>query len=125
MRIKQTSRLLLGVAAVVFLALSGTAASRTSQRSVYQPPQRYYLALGDSMAYGFQPTKANKPPSVFNTGYVHVFAARLRKLSSNIQVVNYGCPGESTVTFARGGCDWLEHGGKLHVAFRGSQLEDF
>src|SRR5262249_55511887 len=39
-----------------------------------------------------------------------------------IQVVNYGCPGESTVTFVRGGCDWLKGGGKLHDAFRGPQL---
>jgi lysophospholipase L1-like esterase len=75
------------------------------------------------MAYGFQPTKANAPPSAVKTGYVDLFAARLRKLSPRIHVVNYGCPGESTVTFARGGCDWLQHGGKLHNAFRGSQLE--
>jgi lysophospholipase L1-like esterase len=115
--------LLLAPTVAVLLALSGTAASGTSQRSVYQSPQSYYLALGDSMAYGFQPTKANAPPSAFNTGYVGVFAARLRKLSAKIKVVNYGCPGESTATFARGGCDWLKQGGKLHDAFRGSQLK--
>jgi hypothetical protein len=77
------------------------------------------------MAYGFQPTKA-KPgarPSDFDTGYVDLFAARLRKLAPKIQVVNYGCPGESTVTFARGGCPALADGIKLHNAFRGSQLE--
>jgi lysophospholipase L1-like esterase len=50
-------------------------------------------------------------------------AARLRQLSPNIQVVNYGCPGESTVTFTRGGCPWLAEGRKLHDAFKGSQLE--
>ena len=85
---------------------------------MYQPPQSYYLALGDSIAYGFQPTKA-KPgarPSAFDTGYVDVFAARLRKLSPKIQVVNYGCPGESTVTFTRGGCPTLADGVKLHDA---------
>jgi lysophospholipase L1-like esterase len=88
-------------------------------------PQSYYLALGDSMTYGFQPDKANPrtPPSAFDTGYVDVFAARLRKLSPKIQVVNYGCPGETTVTFTRGGCPWLGEGQKLHDAFRGSQLE--
>jgi lysophospholipase L1-like esterase len=87
-------------------------------------PRSYYLALGDSITYGFQPDKADgAPPSAFDTGYVDVFAARLRKLSSKIQVVNYGCPGESTVTFTRGGCPWLAEGMKLHDAFRGSQLE--
>jgi lysophospholipase L1-like esterase len=118
-----THTLLLAPVVAVLLTLSGTAASGTSARPVYQPPQGYYLALGDSMTYGFQPTKANAPPSALRTGYVDVFAARLRKLSPTVKVVNYGCPGESTVTFLRGGCDWLKHGGKLHNRFRGSQLE--
>jgi len=109
----------------VVSALPGTAAivSRdASPRPVYRLPQSYYLALGDSIAYGLQPDKGTRP-SAFHTGYVDVFAARLRKLSPKIQVVNYGCPGESTVTFTRGGCDWLAEGNKLHDAFRGSQLE--
>ena len=115
--------LLLAMAIPVVLALAGTATSGTSQRPVYQPPQSYYLALGDSMTYGFQPTKA-KPgarPSDFKTGYVDLFAARLRKLSPKIDVVNYGCPGESTVTFTRGG--WRCDGFKLHDTFRGPQLK--
>ena len=104
------------------LALAGT------ERPAGRSPAAYYLALGDSMAFGFQPTKATKPPSkldpaAFRTGYVDVFAAQLRKLSPTIRVINYGCPGETTVTFAKGGCDWLKGGGKLHNAFRGSQLK--
>jgi lysophospholipase L1-like esterase len=113
------------MAAVALLALPVTATSATSPKPVYQPPQSYYLALGDSMTYGFQPTKA-KPgakPSDFNTGYVDVFAAKLRKLAPNIDVVNYGCPGESTVTFVRGGCPAFKDGIRLHDAFRGSQLK--
>ena len=47
----------LGFAAAVGVALPGTAANSSSPRPVYQAPQSYYLALGDSMAYGFQPTK--------------------------------------------------------------------
>ncbi len=88
-------------------------------------PGSYYLALGDSIAYGFQPDKANAGarPSDFDTGYVDLFAAQLRKLSPKIQVVNYGCPGETTVTFTRGGCPWLAEGNKLHDTFRGSQLK--
>jgi lysophospholipase L1-like esterase len=112
-------------ASIMVLALPSTAAVASQfSRPVYQPPQNYYLALGDSLAYGFQPTK--KPgarPSAFNTGYVDVFAAHLRKLSPGIQVVNYGCPGESTVTFTRGGCPAFADGFKLHDAFRGPQLE--
>jgi lysophospholipase L1-like esterase len=119
---------LIGTATVLLAlgmtALLGTAAVVSgSSRPGYQQPQRYYLALGDSIAYGFQPTK--KPgaaPSAFNTGYVDLFAARLRKLSPRIQVVNYGCPGESTVSFTRSRCPGLSDGFKLHDPFRGSQL---
>jgi lysophospholipase L1-like esterase len=101
------------------------AASGTSPQAVYRAPQSYYLALGDSIAYGFQPdkAKAGARPSDFHTGYVDFFAARLRKLSPKIQVVNYGCPGESSVTFTRGGCPALADGIKLHNPFRGSQLK--
>src|SRR5688572_27000022 len=105
-----TERLrLLGAAIAVSVAAAVLGvASGAAPKVVDQLPKRYYLALGDSMAYGFQPTKANATrPSAFNTGYVDVFAARLRKLSPKIRVVNYGCPGESSVTFTRGGCPTL------------------
>ena len=77
------------------------------------------------MAYGFQPGKARRglPPSGFNTGYVDRFGARLRGLAPGIPVVNYGCPGESIVTFVKGGCPWLAEGNRLHNSFRGSQLD--
>jgi lysophospholipase L1-like esterase len=123
MKFTPTHTLLLIPVVAVLLALAGVAMSGTSARPVYRSPQSYYLALGDSIAYGFQPTKANAAPAAVDTGYVDLFASRLRKLSPKLDVVNYGCPGESAVTFARGGCDWLKHGGKLHDQFRGSQLK--
>ena len=125
---RATRRLLVGGAVAVLIlglvAFPGTAAVVSqSPRPVYKAPQSYYLALGDSMAYGFQPTKATPGarPSDFKTGYVDLFAARLRKLSPKIDVVNYGCPGESTVTFTRGG--WRCDGFKLHDTFRRPQLK--
>jgi lysophospholipase L1-like esterase len=112
------------VALVLSLPGAAALAKSAAPGPVYQPPQSYYLALGDSIAYGFQPNKRDAAPSsAFDTGYVDVFAARLRKLSPQIQVDNYGCPGESTVTFTRGGCAGLAEGKKLHDAFRGSQLK--
>jgi lysophospholipase L1-like esterase len=126
------SAMVLGAAVAVVLALPGTAAvvsqnghAASSPRPVYRLPQSYYLALGDSITYGFQPdkAKAGARPSDFDTGYVDLFAARLRKLSPKIQVVNYGCPGESSVTFTRGPCPALAEGIKLHDPFRGSQLK--
>ena len=100
------------------LAFGGT------PRLVSASPQRYYLALGDSLTYGIQPGKvdAGLPPSGFDTGFVDVFARRLRTLAPKLRVVNYGCPGETTVTFVAGGCEWLAGGRALHDAFRGAQL---
>jgi lysophospholipase L1-like esterase len=106
-----------------FVLLTALAASAASG-PVYQAPQAYYLALGDSIAYGFQPNKPKAAsPSAFDSGYVDLFAARLRKLSPTIQVVNYGCPGESTRTFAAGGCEGRGDVKALHDSFKGAQLD--
>ena len=105
------------MAVTVAMAVPGTAAMGGQYA-----PHGYYLALGDSIAYGFDPGKRARP-STSDTGYVDPFAARLRKLSPKIAVVNYGCPGESSVTFSGGGCPWLREGGKLHDPFRGAQLK--
>jgi lysophospholipase L1-like esterase len=107
------------LAGAFVLALAGTA------RPAPGLPQRYYLALGDSLTYGIQPDKvdAGLLPRGFDTGFVDVFARRLRKLAPRLQVVNYGCPGESTVSFVAGGCPWLAGGRSLHAGFRGAQLD--
>jgi lysophospholipase L1-like esterase len=95
-----------------------------SREAISASPQKYYLALGDSLAYGIQPAKvdAGLSPSGFDSGYVDLFARRLRMLSPTLRVVNYGCPGESTRTFVAGGCPWLAGGRELHDAFQGTQL---
>ena len=110
-----------GILAAALVALTVGAGATSAAPTA---PGSYYLALGDSMAYGIQPTKAAKglPPSAFDTGYVDVVATRLRALAPGIRVVNYACPGESTVTFTKGGCPWPAEGKRLHDAFRGSQL---
>lgn len=108
------------VVAVGVAVLVGAASSPAP--GAVQLPKRYYLALGDSIAYGFQPTKANATRASAFRGYVDAFAARLRKLSPQIEVVNYSCPGESSVTFARSRCPTLP-GAKLHDPYRGPQLK--
>ena len=114
------AKILAGVLGLVLLtALAASAASPPVHQAA---PQAYYLALGDSITYGFQPTKERLPPSRVRTGYVDVFAARLRALAPEIQVVNYGCPGESARTFIHGGCPWLAEKRRLHDAFKGTQI---
>jgi lysophospholipase L1-like esterase len=56
---------------------------------------RYYLALGDSLAYGYQPVR----PLDRTEGYVYqVHAAR-----PGLTLDNLGCPGETTTTMIDGG----------------------
>jgi lysophospholipase L1-like esterase len=88
-------------------------------------PKQYYLALGDSIAYGYQATKhaSGLPPWAFNTGYVDVFAEHLRQIQPGIAVVNYGCPGETAKSFIKGPCLWSTFGEQLHAPFSGSQLD--
>ena len=86
---------------------------------VFNPPKSHYLALGDSIAYGYQAFKfvAGLPPSAYNTGYVDVFATRLRQIQPAILTINYGCPGESTGSFVSGPCLWSATGHELRQRF--------
>src|SRR5688500_18742841 len=70
-----------------------TAGSSQNPPPLFDPPQSYYLALGDSIGYGYQAAKfrAGLPPAAYNSGYVDSFAARLREIR----------PGIKTTTVAR------------------------
>ena len=114
-------------AALAALALTlGTATAASASASApphLALPKSYYLALGDSIAYGFQTSKAlvGLPPEAFSTGYADLFAARLARLRPRIATVNYSCPGESTASF-RLPCIWKASGHALHDDYPGSQL---
>jgi hypothetical protein len=119
--------LLRAVATVIVLAVTlGTATAATASASPparLAPPKSYYLTLDDSIAYGFQTTKAlaGLPPQAFNTGYADLFAAQLAQLRARIATINYSCPGESTTTFLLQ-CIWKTSGHALHNDYAGSQL---
>jgi lysophospholipase L1-like esterase len=69
-----------------------------------------YLALGDSLAYGYHAaqfksqleSKGYVEPSTFDNGYVDDFAAALKLGHPKLQVINDGCPGETSETFIDG-----------------------
>jgi hypothetical protein len=66
-----------------------------------------YLALGDSLAYGFHGAQfkeefPNINPASFNDGYVDDFGAALKFFHPGLQVINDGCPGETTGTMIKG-----------------------
>lgn len=103
--------------AVLVLALTLIVPS-TTPASAGQA-RKYYLALGDSIAYGFQSHKVGLPPQAFDTGYTDLFAAGL---GSRVTTVNYSCPGESTVSFTAP-CIWKASGHALHDDYNGAQLD--
>jgi lysophospholipase L1-like esterase len=69
-----------------------------------------YLALGDSLAYGYHAaqfkseleSKGYVEPSTFEEGYVNDFYASLKLLNPKLQLIDNGCPGETTETLIGG-----------------------
>jgi lysophospholipase L1-like esterase len=62
-----------------------------------------YLALGDSLAAGYQPGGTE----LRDTAYPALAAARLGRDGARLEVRNLACTGETTVTLTKGGrCDY-------------------
>lgn len=75
--------------------------------------QHYYLALGNSISFGFQPNLD------FTDGFVDQTFAQLHKADVT-DLANYACAGESTTTMIQGNCP----GGLIHHdAYTGPQLD--
>lgn len=94
--------------------------------------QRSYLALGDSLAFGYSQAKfnslfPNENPAAYDTGYVDDFGRVLTLLNPRLKVVNDGCPGETTDSFINGPCQY-QLAFPLHHPYVGgpasSQLSD-
>lgn len=62
-------------------------------------PKQYYLALGNSLAFGYQPNLD------FDHGYVDDFSVNLQTHGSQ-QTANLACPEETTASFINGGCPY-------------------
>jgi lysophospholipase L1-like esterase len=76
----------------------------------------YYLALGDSIAYGFQAAKVGSPASAY-VGFADLVATRWHE-----RLVNYACPGESTASWPAP-CAWRAAGQPLHDDYPGAQRD--
>lgn len=86
------SLLLLSMAAT--LAFSGPAHAQS-----FVGPKAYYLDLGNSLAFGYQPDLD------WAHGYGTDFANNLKNHGSQ-NYINMACPGETTGTFINGGCPY-------------------
>lgn len=96
-------RLLTLVVAVVAAVIGTVPASASSTQ--FNPPKKYYLSLGDSVAFGYQSDKFHSEvvggtysPGNF-PGYTYAFGADLQSVRPALTVVDYGCPGETTVSY--------------------------
>jgi len=122
----RTAAALRSAVACLALAIStGDVAGQPATR--FNPPKGYYLALGDSLAFGFQFVTFNanypsEPASIFSTGYVDALTGMLRDVRPDVTTVNYGCSGETSLTFIQGGCIYTAAGFPLHDPFDGPQL---
>jgi hypothetical protein len=70
-------------------------------------PRTQYLALGDSLAFGYQPS------GVFDQGYVQ----QLHAMHPELTLTNLGCPGETSQTLVAGGkCPYPGGASQLQTA---------
>jgi lysophospholipase L1-like esterase len=94
--------LLLAFTLIGTLVFSSTkpaaAAGSHSRASSLVGPKQHYLALGDSLAFGFQPN------GDFTHGYVPDFFKQDLQKDGVKDFLNLGCPGETSTTFINGGC---------------------
>jgi lysophospholipase L1-like esterase len=81
-------------------SLSSNAFAATS-RGQLVGPKKFYLALGDSLAFGYQPN------GDYTHGYVADFLAYLRHRGVAMGL-DLGCPGETSQTFITGICSSLQ-----------------
>jgi len=83
-----------------------------------------YLALGDSVAFGYNPTVTNLVPESF-VGYPELVADALHMATSKKEV-NASCPGQSSSSFLYGGpdigCEPFRAAVGLHTAYSGTQM---
>jgi lysophospholipase L1-like esterase len=68
-----------------------------------------YLALGDSLAYGYHAAQFEEElasghvnPETFDEGYVNDFDEVVKLFNPNVKLINDGCPGEGTETMIHG-----------------------
>lgn len=97
--------------ALTVVVLAGFAPPRTYASGLVGP-KYYYLALGDSLAFGYQPNLD------WSHGYAPQWYSDLQHHGSK-SFTNYGCNGETTNTFINGGCPYAY---ALHNYYIGAQL---
>ena len=85
------------------MALSTGVLSLTTPVQAAEVGPHYYLALGGSDSVGFQPTAAIPQGAPTDEGYANDLVDAERARWGDLQLVQLGCPGETTSTMLEGG----------------------
>jgi lysophospholipase L1-like esterase len=101
---RRTRRGLLGCCMALALVLSAIVFAPVSAQAESEPATTTYLALGDSISFGYSEERFNnhfptESPSFFEEGVANDFLKDLKKPSEvgkGIRVVNDACPGETS-----------------------------
>src|SRR5690242_10885768 len=84
---------------LLLLLLSGIARAK--------PSPTYYLALGDSLAQGIQPSPTGNTAT--DQGYADDLFAAYSTRVPGLSLLKLGCPGETTSTMIHGGvCNYAD-----------------
>jgi hypothetical protein len=86
----------------ILVVLWGSALAHATARP------NYYLALGDSLAIGVQPSASGEDVPT-NQGYADDLLALFRRREPRLGLAKLGCSGETTATMIHGGvCTYAE-----------------
>ena len=99
----------------IALAVAALAAITACSGPVTAVRASYYLALGDSLSRGVQPDMAGANVET-RQGYPDQLYAALRSGHPGLQLVKFGCPGETTSTMINGGICGYPGGSQLAAA---------
>ena len=97
------------------LALAPVAA--LAKPSHKQTKPKYYLALGDSLAQGWQPNASGKSVPT-NKGYPNDLYKAEKKKRKGLKLKDLGCGGETTTTMIKGGICHYPQGNQLAAAVK-------
>jgi hypothetical protein len=92
-------RRMIGCAFALVLVVSAMFASTAAAKT---PVTKSYLALGDSLAFGYSQQLLNEnapigdPASAFEHGYANYYFSASKGKEQGSQLINNGCPGETT-----------------------------
>lgn len=98
----RTRRRLLGPLMALALVVSAIVIAPAAAQAESEPATTTYLALGDSISFGYSAERFNnhfpaESPSYFEEGVANDFAKSLKKsLGKGLRIVNDACPGETS-----------------------------